>query len=437
MSMTLGIVLLLVMVAVLLVLRMPIAFILLLAGVIGVGMIRGAGSTLDMVGSRLFDIGSGYALTVLPLFILMGHLAYAAGITQELYVAARAWLGRVRGGLVLATTLANAAFAACCGETMAATAVFAKVAIPEMFRHGVDRRLAAGCVATAGTLAAMIPPSLSIIVFGIIAHTSVAKLLIAGIIPGLMTAAAYGVMVYLRVLKNPKLAPSLPDVTWKEKFSSLRGVWGMLVLMLVVMGGIFFGIFTPTEAGAVGAAGAFILVLARRKLSRSVLREAFLGSAQSTSVVCIVLVGAMIFTSYLALSGSSAAISEFLIGLAVPPLALVGGFMVLLIALGCIIDPLSMMFLTVPIVVPALVEMGLNPIWLGILVVKTTEIGMITPPLGLNAFMLKNVVPEFSMREIFGGIWWFMQVEIITLLILMFIPQISLWLPGMMFKVAG
>lgn len=433
MSMTLGIILIMVLAAVLLVMRMPIGTVLLLAGIIGVGMIRGIEPTLNMVGTRLFDIGSGYSLTVLPLFILMGHLAYVAGITQDLYVAARAWLGHLKGGLVLATTMANAAFAACCGETMAATAVFAKVAIPEMLSSGVDRRLAAGCVATAGTLAAMIPPSLSIIVFGIIAHVSVAKLLIAGIVPGILTAVAYGVMVYLRVLKNPKLAPASPKTVWGERFSSLKGVWGMLLLLLLVIGGIFGGIFTPTEAGAVGAAGAFILVIARRRLNWSVLRQSFLGAAQSTSAVTIVIVGAMIFTSYLALSGASASVSEFLIGLEVPPLVLVAGYMLLLIALGCIVDPLSMMFLTIPIIVPPLFEMGVNPIWLGILVVKTNEIGMITPPLGLNAFMLKNVVPEFSLREIFGGIWWFMQVEIITLLLLMFLPQISLWLPGMMF----
>lgn len=434
--MTLITIILFVIVAVLLVLRMPIGYIILLTGVIGVGIIRGASGTFEMVGSRLFDIGSGYTLTVLPLFILMGNLAFAAGITQDLYVAARAWVGRFKGGLVLATTFANAGFAACCGETMAATAVFGKVAIPEMLHFGVDRRLAAGCVATAGTLAAMIPPSLSIIIFGIIAHASIPKLLIAGIIPGVMTAFAYATMVYIRVYRDPKLAPPLPDVAWKEKFRSLGGIWGMVVLVLIVMGGLFAGIFTPTEAGAIGAAGAFILAASRKKLTLRTMRDAFLGTAQSSSVVVIVLIGAMIFSSYLALSGTSATLSGLLLNLHVPTMALIGGYMILLIALGCVIDPLSFMFLTVPIVAPPLFALGVNPIWLGILVVKTTEIGMITPPLGLNAFMLKNIVPDFTLREIFGGIWWFLQVELITLILLMFFPVLSTWLPGMMFGVA-
>ncbi|MBL7211083.1 MAG: TRAP transporter large permease [Desulfobacteraceae bacterium] len=425
---------LVIMLGVLLLMRMPVAFIFLLVSTIGIAEIRGLDSALGLLGSRLYNIGSTYSLTVLPFFILMGHLAYESGITEELYVAARAWLGRLKGGLVLATTMANAAFAAACGETMAATAVFGKVAIPEMLRYGVNRKLAAGSVATAGTLAAMIPPSLSIIVFAILAHLSVARLLIAGILPGLLTAVCYGIMVYLRVLKNPSLAPRLPDVTWRERGRAIKGTWGIFSLVVLVIGGLFAGFFTPTEAGAVGAGGAFILLLVRKgRTSPKSIREAFLGSARTTSVVCIVLVGAMLFASFLALSGASAAISHYVISLDLPPYVLVGGFMVILIALGCIVDPLSMMFLTVPIIVPPLIEMGINPIWLGILVVKTNEIGMITPPLGLNAYMLKNVVPDFSMGEIFGGIWWFLQVEIVTMIILMFFPQISLWLPGVMF----
>ena len=435
MTETLGMILVVVMLVVLLVLRMPIGLILLLSGVVGFALIRGPGVALETLGSRLFDVSAHYELSAVPLFLLMGHLAFAAGITQDIYIAARAWLGHIKGSLVLATTFAAAGFAACCGSTTSSTAVFGKVAIPEMLRHGVDRRLAAGCVATVGTLAGMIPPSVNLIVFGIVARQSIPQLLVAGFIPGIMTATAYMIMIYARVRRNPKLAPLMPRSPWAERTRALRGIWGVMVLFLLVMGGIYVGIFTPTEAGAIGAAGAFVLMAARKKFNLRTIRDAFLGTARITSVIFITLVGALIFSSYLAVSGGSAAVSNFLIGLDWPPVALVAGYMVMLIALGCIVDPISMMFLTVPLIVPPFVAMGIHPIWLGIMVEKTLEIGAITPPMGINAFMLKSIVPEFSLREIFGGIWWFMQVELITLVILLFFPILSTWLPSMMFRV--
>lgn len=434
MSEPLGVFAMLVMVAALLLLRMPIGVILLLAGTIGFSTVRGPLSTFEALGSRLFDIGSGYELSAVPLFLLMGHLAANAEITQDIYKAARAWFGHIKGSLVLATTFAAAGFAACCGSTTASSAVFGKVALPEMIRFKVDRRLAAGCVAAVGTLAGMIPPSVNLIVFGLVARQSVPQLLIAGIIPGVMTALAYAIMIYARAHRNPELAPPLPRIPRAERVKSIRGIWGVMVLAVLVMGGIYTGIFTPTEAGAVGAAGTFLIAVARRTLSLRSLRDVLLSTAQTTSVIFIILVGAMVFSSYLAVSGASAAISRFLIGLDAPPVALVGGYMLLLIALGCLIDPISMMFLTVPIIVPPLIQMGINPIWLGILVNKTLEIGMITPPMGLNAFVVKSTAPEFSLKEIFGGIWWFLQVELVTLVLLMSFPELATWLPSLMFR---
>jgi len=433
MSEVLGLIIVLVMMAMLLVLRMPIGVVLLFAGIVGFSLCRGPISAFETLGSRLFDIGSGYELSSVPLFLLMGHLAATANITNDIYKAARAWVGHIKGSLVLATTFAAAGFAASCGSTTSSTAVFGKVAIPEMLQFKVDRRLAAGCVATVGTLAGMIPPSVNLIIFGIVARQSVPKLLMAGLIPGVMTALAYGIMIYARVAKNPELAPAMPRATREERLSSLKGIWGVIVLALLVMGGIYTGIFTPTEAGAIGAAGALIMAATRMTLSLSTIRDVFLETAQITSVIFIILVGAMIFSSYLAVSGASGAVSNFLIGLDAPPLAIVGCYMFLLIVLGCMIDPISMMFLTVPIIVPPMIKMGINPIWLGILVAKTLEIGMITPPMGLNAFMLKTIVPELSLREIYAGIWWFLQVELITLLLLMFFPGLTTWLPRIMF----
>ena len=419
--------------AILLVLRIPLGITLLFSGALGFSLIRGPAITMDTLGARLFDIGSGYALSAIPLFLLMGHIAAQAGITQDIYRAARAWFGHLRGSVVLATTIAAVGFAACSGSTTSSTAVFGKVAIPEMLRLKVNRKLAAGCVATVGTLAGMIPPSINLIVFGIIARQSVPELLIAGVIPGLMTAAAFVLMIYIRVSRNPELAPTIPRADRKERMQSLKGAWSFLALATLVIGGIYAGIFTATEAGALGAMGAFVISFVRGRLSVSSIKQVFLDTAQITSVIFIVLVGALIFSAYLAMSGGSSAVSEFIIVLDLPMLAIVALYVVLLLALGCIVDPISMMFLTVPIFVPPLIELGANPIWLGILVAKTLEIGMITPPIGLNAFVLKSVVPSFSLREIFGGIWWFLQVEILTLILILFIPALATWLPGLMF----
>lgn len=249
MSDPVGVVAVLAMVAVLLVLRMPIGITLLLAGTVGFSTVRGPLSTFEALGSRLFDVGSGYELSAVPLFLLMGHLAANAEITQDIYKAARAWVGHIKGSLVLATTFAAAGFAACCGSTTSSSAVFGKVAIPEMIRFKVDRRLAAGCVAAVGTLAGMIPPSVNLIVFGLVARQSVPQLLIAGIIPGVMTAVAYGVMIYVRARRTPDLAPPLPPVPRAEKVRSIRGVWGVLVLAVLVMGGIYTGVFFAHRGG--------------------------------------------------------------------------------------------------------------------------------------------------------------------------------------------
>lgn len=433
MSDALGLPLVLTFAAIMLVVRIPIGIVLLFAGALGFSLVRGPIITLDTIGVRLFDIGSGYALSAIPLFLLMGHVAVTGGITQDIYRAARAWLGHLRGSVVLATTVAAVGFAACSGSTTSSTAVFGRVAIPEMLRLKVDRKLAAGCVATVGTLAGMIPPSINLIVFGIIARESVPELLIAGVIPGLMTAAAFVLMIYIRVSRNPELAPTLPRADRKERMQSLKGVWSFLALGGLVIGGIYGGLFTPTEAGALGAAGAFVIAMLRRKLSISTIKEVFLETAKTTSVIFIILVGALVFSAYLAISGGSSAMSEFIVGLDLPMLAIVVLYVILLLALGTIVDPISVMFLTVPIFVPPLVELGAHPIWLGILVAKTLEIGMITPPVGLNAFVLKSVVPSFSLREIFGGIWWFLQVEILTLILLLLFPVLATWLPSVAF----
>lgn len=421
------------MVGFLMILRVPVGISLLFAGAFGFSLIRGVPITLETLGGRFFDIGSGYALSAIPLFLLMGHVAAKAGITQDIYTATRAWLGHLKGSVVIATTVAAVAFAACSGSTTSSTAVFGRVAIPEMLRLKVNRKLAAGCVATVGTLAGMIPPSINLIVYGIIARESIPKLLIAGIIPGLLTALGYLIMIWIRVSRNPEMAPPLPKASIEERIHSLKGVWSFLLLGGIVIGGIYAGIITPTEAGAIGAVGSFLIAGIRKRTNFPMLKEVFLDTAQTTSVIFIILVGALIFSSYLAVSGASGAVSAYIIGLDMSMMGIVCMYVLLLLVLGCMVDPVSVMFLTVPIFVPPLIALGAHPIWLAIVVVKTLEIGLITPPVGLNAFILKGVVPDFSLKEIFGGIWWFLQVEVITLIMIMFIPVIATFLPELAF----
>ena len=421
-------------VAVLLVLGMPIGFIFLIAGSLGVFMVSGLTPFLGVIGGKGYDINASYELAVIPLFILMGQLTYFSGITEGLYRSARAWLGHLKGGLVMATTVANAAFGACCGSTTAATAVFGKVAIPEMLRQGIDRRLAAGCVAASGSLSAIIPPSVLIVVYGILALESIAKLLVAGIIPGVIQVLIFSVMVYVRATINPRLAPSAPAAPWGERLRSIRGVWGVVVLFVVVMGGIWAGIFTPTEGGGIGAMGAFLLVVAARKVNRTVFDEAFLETARTAAAIFIIITGVRIFTVFLGLTHIPAQVSAILVGLPVPPVVIIISFLLLLVALGCLLEPMSMMFLTMPLMLPIVRELGYNTIWFGILVVTTCEMGMVTPPMGLNCFMLKSVVPELSLGEIFSGIWWYIAMWVVALAFYLAFPQIILFLPGTMFQ---
>lgn len=343
---------------VLLALRVPVGFSLLISGALGFALSRGFDSTLQTLGARFYDIGSGYSLSAVPLFLLMGHMAIASGVTDDMFNAAKTFVGHIKGSLVLATTFAAVGFAACSGSTTSTTAIFGKVALPEMMKVGVDRRLAAGCIATVGTLAGMIPPSVVLIVFGIIAQESIPRLFIAGIVPGLMTAVAFGLMIYIRVMRKPELAPALPRATTTEKVDALKGVWAALLLAFVVIGGIYLGVFTPTEAGAMGAAGAFLIALFRGRVTLDAMKNVFIETSKTTSVIFIIMVGALIFTSYLAVSGTSGAVTSWIVGLEVSPGVLVILYLLFMLLLGMFIDPISVMFLTVPIFLPPLGQAG-------------------------------------------------------------------------------
>ena len=419
---------------VLVVLGCPIGFAFLIGGFIGIVTIKGFGPAFAFLGDRFFSANITYELSVVSLFILMGNLSYSGGLIQSLLHSARLWVGHMKGGLLIATTIANAIFGAACGSTTAATAVFAKVAIPEMLENKVDRCFAAGCVAAGGTLSALIPPSVLVVIYGILAQTSIAKLLIACILPGLLTAGGYIAMIIVRTHINPSLAPPLPKAPWKERIVSIKAIWGILALFILVMGGIFLGLFTPTEGGAIGAAGATLLLVSKREFKAAMFMDALVGAAHSSAMLFIIITGTYVFSAFLSLAGLSSVISQFVVELPVSPLVLVIGILGLYVFLGCVLDPMSMFFLTVPIIIPPLTKLGVDPIWFGVIAVKMACIGMITPPVGLDCFMFRAIRPDYRLEEVFRGVSWFIVAEVFIMIILVAFPEISLCLPRLMFK---
>jgi C4-dicarboxylate transporter DctM subunit len=404
-------------------------------GFIGCGVMLGFSRSLSLLVSTPYYQVADYAFIVLPMFILMGELAFQGGIGMLLYKAASKWLGRLHGGLAMATTAASAALGAITGSSLAAAATFGKMAIPEMRRHNYSEKLSAGVVAASGTLAVMIPPSGIMVLYTILAPVSLGKLMIAGVIPGFISAAIYMVMIYTRVRLNPQLGPkSTEAVSWKERFSSIRWLTPVAVVMVAMLGGIYIGIFSPIEAGSVGAFVVFVVVLARRSVSPSMLITSLANTVRSSSMIGLVIVGAMVFGRFLMITDLPDALSAFVSGLAIPPVGVLAVVLLIYIVLGCIMDVPAMIVITVPIFYPVLNGLGLNDIWVAILIIKIVEIAAITPPIGLNVYVLKGVVGDVvTVGDIFRGIIPFFVMDVLTLALLVAVPQVALWLPSTMF----
>ena len=406
-----------------------------LAGLLGTYLAVGPDAALGQIATIPFSTTNSFTLAVIPLFILMGSLATQASLTTDLYRAAYSWLGRLPGGLAMATTLASAAFGAACGSTVVNAAVFTRMALPEMTKFGYDKRLSAGCIAASGTLASLIPPSILMVVFAVITEQSVGKLLIAGLIPGVLSAAIYMLGIYVRVRRNPSIAP-IPDIriSWEERFKSLYGVWGIVFLFLLVIGGIYTGLFTPTYAGAVGAFGAFLIVIGKRRLSRKTLLDTFKDAGVTTSVIFIIVIGGIIFARFLTYTGLVASVSESLLSLELDPYLYLLSFALIYLVLGMLIDPIAIMVMTLPVMFPILVGAGFDPVWLGVIAIKLAEISLITPPVGLNVYVVRSASPiPLSLEDVFAGIWPFLLLDFFTLGLLIAFPQIVLALPNLMY----
>lgn len=414
-------------------LGVPIGGAMGLIGFVGYLVISGLEPSLKMAAIMPYANVSVYSLSVIPLFITMGHFAYYAGFPTNLFDAAQRWIGRLSGGIVQATIVAAAAFGAASGSMLASCAVISKITIPEMLKQGIDRRLAFGAVAASGTIAGMIPPSIAMVIYGVITETSIGKLLIAGIIPGIVAAINYMILVYIMVKLNPGLAPLTPRrFSWKERFSSVPRVWGFALMVGIVLGGLYTGMFTPTEAGAVGACGMLLMALAMRRLSRGDLRACLLEATKTTGSIFFILIGAFMFGYFLSICRIPFMVCDFLVTLDAPPMVVLIGILMFYILLGFVMDELAALFLTLPIIFPAVVQLGFDPIWFGVLMAHVQEVGLITPPYGINIFVIKSVIPESKTGEIIRGISWFLLVDMVTLAMYIAFPQLSLFLPSLM-----
>ncbi len=414
-------------------LGMPIAFTGAMVGLLGLWVLTGTSPAITAIGTFPYGIIANHAFTVMPLFILMGHLASSSGFVQDLYWAARQWVGRFPGGLALATTIGGAGFAAASGSSIASAAVLTKTALPEMERYKYDPKMATGCIAVVGTLASIIPPSVHIVLYGIFTEQSIGKLLIAGILPGFLTAALYMLMILVRTTFNPSLGPPVYGVTWKERFVSLKGVWGVGLLVMLVLGGIYTGLFTPTEAGAVGALGAFLFGFASRRLTLRKVWSALLETGRTTCMLLFLLMGVLIFNRFLAFSGVPTELAAFIAGIEAPPLVILIAILALYLILGTFLTAIGMMLVTLPVIYPLSVNLGFDPIWFGILVVMMAEIAMATPPVGLVTYTVHATAPHIPLTTVFKGVIPFNLMDIVAVALLVAFPQIVLFLPSMIY----
>ncbi|MEY4362914.1 MAG: hypothetical protein RLZZ24_266 [Pseudomonadota bacterium] len=415
---------------VLMLLRVPVGMAMGLVGVVGYSYIAGTGPALKLVGQTSMRTVTDYTFGVIPMFMLMGAFVSVSGVSRELFRAANAFIGHLRGGLGVATVLACGGFAAICGSSVATAATFSAVAYPEMRRFGYPQSFATGVIAAGGTLGAMLPPSTVLAVYAILTQQDIGKLFMAGIVPGLLAMTMYVITIMLIVYFRPNWLPAGERQPLSERLNGLKDVWAPLVLFLFVIGGLYGGFFTPTEAGGVGASGAFLLGVLRGKLDRAGIREALLSATRTAAAVFTVLIGALLFGYFLTITQTPQKLTEFLTGLGVGRYGVLALIMVMYLILGCLMDAMAMIILTVPIIFPVIVQLGFDPIWFGIIIVMTVELGLIHPPVGMNVFVIKSVVKDVSFMTIFKGVIPFVITDILRLIILISFPIIALWLPN-------
>jgi C4-dicarboxylate transporter, DctM subunit len=412
-------------------LRVPIAISMAAVGLVGLGLMRSWPAAMSSTATEILDIAK-YTLSVVPLFILMGNFVTRAGMSRELYQAAYAFIGHRRGGLAMSTVLACAGFGAICGSSIATSATMAKVAMPEMRRFKYQDSFAAGSIAAGGTLGILIPPSVIMVIYGIMTEQSIGALFAAGIIPGIVATLFYILAAAIVTARNPKLGPPGERTPWPGRIEALKKIWGVLVLFGLVMGGMYGGFFTPTEAAGVGAMGGFLFALARRTLTLDVVRSVLIDSARTTAMLFTILIGASIFANFMNFTTLPADLQAFVTQFQIHPIAVIVAICVVYVILGTAMEELSMILLTVPIFFPLVVHLGFDPIWFGILIVCVVEIGMISPPVGMNVFVLRSVLPDVPTAAIWRGVMPFLVADLFRLALLIAVPSITLFLPKLL-----
>ena len=422
-----------VMLIVLLLLEVHIGITMMLVGFCGYIYIMSWNGALGLLKTMIFSTCSSYTLTVIPLFVLMGQLAFYSGLSQQLFSVSNKWLSRLPGGLAVTTVAACAFFASICGSSPAMTATMGKVALPEMRRYNYADRLATGSIAAGGNLGILIPPSVTFIIYGVMSSCSIGQLFASGVIPGVMLAIFYCLAIFLVVWRDPSAGPKGDKFTLKEKLASLKDLIGMVVLFVVVIGGIFSGLFTAYEAAAMGCAIALIYMIVRGKFDLKTLKSALLDTTKTVGMVFLVMVGATIFGAFLAVTTIPSSFAAFVAQLTISRYLIMAMIVVIYIILGCLMDALAMVMLTVPIFLPVVLSLGFDPVLFGVIIVLVSELGLITPPVGLNVYIMAGVAKDVSMQTIFRGVmpFWFSILAAIILLIIF--PQLALWLPQLLY----
>ena len=409
---------------------MPVAFAMIATGLAGFALIVTPQAAFSMVVADLYDTFSSYSLTVIPLFVFMGQVAFHAGISRRLFKTAYTWIGHLPGGLAMATVGACTGFGAICGSGPATAATMASVALPEMRRYGYSEELATGAVAAGGSLGMLIPPSVVFIVYGIMTEQSIGSLFLAGIVPGVLIALLFCVSIYLRCRANKTMGPAGPRMSWLQRLKSLTGVVETLLLFVAVIGGMFIGLFTPIEAAAIGAAGSLVIAAIKGQLGWQRMRRILLETVRTSVMVFFIVAGAVVFGRFLAVSQIPFVIARWLTSLPFPGWIVMFLIIAFFLAAGCFIDALALILLTIPIFYPVVLELGFNPIWFGVMVVVVTQMGVITPPVGMNVYVVSGIARAVPLQSIFKGSLPFLLMLLLAAVILVFFPGLSLLLPG-------
>ena len=411
---------------------LPLGFAMIFVGFAGLVIVRGIDPALESVSQQILSLALNANFVTLPLFILMGVFVFRAALAEDIYEAAQAWLGNKRGGVAMATVAACGGFASISGSSAATAATMAKVSIPPMRKYKYNEGFAAGTVAAGGTMGILIPPSAALIVYGILTEESIGDLFIAGIVPGILTIFLYIGVIWLIARFKPEMAPRAEKATWIMRWKTLSKVWAVIVLFCLIIGGISFGVFTPTEGGGIGAVGALIFALARKKMSWKIFFYSLAEAAETSAMIFTIVFGALILNNFVNIAEMPNAIIDFIKTLSISPISVIFVILLIYVLLGTIIEGLAMIFLTVPIFVPLVEAMGFNLIWFGIVMVMVVEISLITPPIGLNVFVIKSIMPNVPLASIFRGIAPFFVADILRLALVVFFPAIALWLPGLL-----